>query len=139
MKLTNVMLSVGLALASTAGALANELDPVAAALPRQLIVKIDEKSGEKTIFKSYSDLQVTSDKEAALLAKIAEEESEVIVPQALNELDQDSSQAAWYYYYQPNYWSYNYGYSYGYYGYHYSYSSYYWYANAGCNYYYYRY
>ena len=138
MKFMNLFVAAGLALVSS-NIQANELDPVAQSLPRQLVVKIDEKTGAQTVYKAFTELKVTSDKDAAVVAGIAETGGQAVEVQPLNELDRDSSQAAWCYYYQPNYWNYNYGYSYYYYGYQYSYSSYYYYRSSGYNYHYYWY
>jgi hypothetical protein len=101
----------------------NELDPAAAAAPSGLIVQsqiTDAQSAQAAI---------------ATYVTTANQVSKV-VPQS--ELDQTSSDQAWYYYYNPvynPYCSYNYGYNY--YGYNYNYRPFYNYGFGNYYYYYY--
>jgi hypothetical protein len=118
----------------------NELDPAAAAAPSGLIVQTDA-SGNTQVFKAdgIAQSQITDAQSAqAAIATYVTTANQVskVVPQS--ELDQTSSDQAWYYYYNPvynPYCSYNYGYNY--YGYNYNYRPFYNYGFGNYYYYYY--
>jgi hypothetical protein len=97
-----------------------ELDPTATAAPSGLIVQSDS-NGNTQVFKADGITQsqvIDAQSAQAAIATYVTAANQVskVVPQS--ELDQTSSDQAWYYYYTPTYnpyCSYNYGYnSYGY-------------------------
>jgi hypothetical protein len=139
-----LLVATAAATAVTASAHAgSELDPTSANVPSGLIVQ-DDGHGNTQVFKAdgITESQVTDAQSAqAAIAAYVTSANQVakVVPQS--ELDQTSSDQAWYYYYNPVYNPYcGYNYGYNYYGYNYNYRPFY---NYGYNnyyyYYYYRY
>jgi len=101
---------------------ASELDPTPAR-PNSVVVREDAQ-GNREVFKADLTDAVTTDAQAAAALQVLTDANKVTVLPG-SELDQGSSQEAWYYW--------NYGYGYGYNG----YSSYYGYSYRGYSYYYY--
>jgi hypothetical protein len=128
-----------LAAAFTSAHASSELDPTQiTAAPSGLIVQSDS-SGNTQVFKADGIAQV-ADAQSAQAAVVAFATSANLITKVVpqSELDQTSSDQAWYYYYNPvynPYCSYNYGYNY--YGYNYFYRPYYNWNYGGYNYYYY--
>jgi hypothetical protein len=122
-KLFPLFVLAAVAAISTAHA-GSELDPAVAIAPSGLIVQSDN-NGNTQVFKAdgITQSQVTDAQSAqAAIATYVTAANQVshVVPQS--ELDQTSSDQAWYYYYTPvynPYCSFNYGYNY--YGYNYYY------------------
>jgi hypothetical protein len=127
--------------AMTSAHAGNELDPTPANAPSGLIVQ-DDGNGNTQVFKAdgITQSQVTDAQSAeAAISAYVTTSNQVSNVVSKNELDQTSSDQAWYYYYNPvynPYCSYNYGYNY--YGYNYNYRPFYNY-NYGNYYYYYYY
>jgi hypothetical protein len=137
-------LMIGLASLTALSASAGELDAIGA--PQGLIVREDAQ-GNREVFKADVAAPVTDSKSAEFALKsFVKPENLIKAVKPSSELDQTTSEGAWYsnynnYYYSSYYYSYYYssysynyypcyGYSYGgysYYYYSYNYSSYYWY------------
>ena len=124
------------AMATAVAAQAGELDRTGPAVPQGLIVRVDN-SGNREVFKAQGTNSVTDAATAADSASTfvqAENKIATVVP--ASELDQTSSDGAWYYWYNYSYSNYSsYYYGYNYYGYNYYYRPCYNWYNAGYNYY----
>ncbi len=135
-----LFLTLMIGLTSLTAFASDELDAIGA--PHGLIVREDAK-GNRVVFKANVEKAVKSDASAeAALATFVTPENKLAKVDATSELDQTSSNGAWYYgyYYYPTYFSpyyYSYYYSYSYYNYYPSYA--YYYGGYNYSYYYYNY
>lgn len=111
--------------------------------PKGLLVREDAQ-GNRVVFRADEAAKVSNTQDAEKAIQALAVDANRVTPVAKDELDQVTSQEAWYYYYYPTYPSYGYypyGYYYNYscywYGSYYNYYPYYYYPWGGYSWYYY--
>ena len=138
MKFGKLVLSFVSLMMLAAPAFAGELDRATAGAPQGVIVRVDA-SGNREVFKADLSAKVASDKTAQdAVTKFINADNRIAKVSPSTELDRTSSNEAWYYWNNPNYYSSYYSYSYYNYSYNY-YPCYNWnYSNYSYYYYWYR-
>lgn len=100
--------------------------------PEGILVRVDEKTGERVVVNAVLENQNPSAEEVQAAAESLIANNEAIAVKEGSELDDDSSTDSWYWYWN------SYNYYYNYYGWTYTYFPTYWWNCYGYNYYYYR-
>jgi hypothetical protein len=120
MKFGQIAFALAMVFMGATAASAGELDSSAPVAPQGVIVRVDA-SGTREVFKANVTTQVSSDQAAAAaVSQFVSTENAVAKVSPASELDRTSSNEAWYYWYNPSYYSsYYYSYSYSNYSYNY--------------------